>query len=176
MSGSANNVLDVMAMSTVQGDVFVEDSTITSVDRSQIKLPDGTNYSIQVGSLSLGIPGKGFQGFQGLGNGTRGGSFPGTLRAGNITASNSFGLHYGSIPLGQVGSLVWGGYDQSRVLGDVAAFDLAHDLGMLASLVDIKIGVEEGLSPFNADTFESLLKLNPRFTGVQPVVINPVVP
>lgn len=174
MSGLTNNVLDGMSLYTVQGGVTVGNGTISAVDRSQISLPDGTNYSTQVGSLSLGCPGGGSQAFEGT-NFT-GGTFPGKLRGVNVIASNSFGLHYGSVALGQVGSLVWGGYDQNRILGDVATFDLNNKNGMLSSLVDIQIGVETGLSPFGANVYEGLLRADPTFGGTQPTLINPVVP
>lgn len=173
MSGQANNVLDHMGIQTVQGRVDVDNATLAAVDRSQITLPDGTNYSIQVGSLSLGCPIDGNQSFE---TGVRGGTVPGTLRSENIIASNSFGLHYGSVSLGQVGSLIWGGYDQSRVLGNVGSFDLNNDNRMVSSLQDIQIGVEEGSSPFSAGSFKGLLKLDPTFSGVGPTFINPVVP
>lgn len=88
----------------------------------QIMLPDGTNYSTQVGSLSLGAPGTGIQPLgTDISNSAfgdiNGQTYPGSLAAQNVTPSNSFRLHYGSASLDQMGSLVWGAYDQSRVLG-----------------------------------------------------------
>lgn len=45
---------------------------------------------------------------------------------------------------------------------------------MLVSLLDVQIGVENGTSPFHSDSLTGLLKLNARFYGVQPVIIDTV--
>lgn len=111
ITGSANNVVDVMTLSGVQGEAMtVGNSTIAAVDSASITLPDGSEYSIQVGTLSLGAPGDGVQPF---GN-VEGETFPGVSADPDSTPSvpsNAFGLHHGSSSLNQVGSLVWGGYD-----------------------------------------------------------------
>ena len=101
---------------------------------------------------------------------------PGYTYAQGVLASNSWGLHYGSASPRQEGSLVFGEYDQTRVLGDAGAFDLAADSRMLPNLLDIQIGVENGTSPFSESFYSSLLKLVSTFKGVQPAVINPIVP
>lgn len=41
----------------------VGNSTMSAVDSASITLPDGSNYSIQLGTLSLGAPGDGVQPF-----------------------------------------------------------------------------------------------------------------
>ena len=182
ISGQALNVLDVVRLNTMDGPATFGNSTLSAVDAAMITLPNGTSYSVEVGSLSLGAPGA--AGLQPFGPDVSdsekgnivGKTIPGDLAAQNMTPSNSFGLHYGSASLGQVGSLVWGGYDQSRVLGDVGSFDLSLGSEMVLSLLDIQIGVEIGSSPFSADSFTGLLKLNASFHGVQPVGINPILP
>jgi hypothetical protein len=176
INGSANNVVDVMRMGGVQGQsMTVGNSTISAVDSSTITLPDGTNYSIQVGTLSLGAPGGGVQPFEA---GVDGETFAGHAASTNSIPSNSFGLHYGSSSMNQVGSLVWGGYDQSRVIGDAAAFDLTTGNEMRPSLLDIQIGVENGSSPFasGSSSMTGLLKQNASFGRAQPTIINPIVP
>ncbi len=172
MSGIAKDMVDTMILSTQLGPFTITNSTISAVDASQIELPDGTNYSIEVGTLSLGAPGKGFEDFEDV----EGQTIPGQLANEGATSSNSFGLHNGSASLNQAGSLTYGGYDQSRVLGEVGAFDLGSGNRMLPSLLDVELGVEHGTSPFGADVVTRLLKLNESFNGVQPAVINPVVP
>ncbi|OGM42766.1 hypothetical protein ABOM_008157 [Aspergillus bombycis] len=63
------------------------------------------------------------------------------------TPSYSYGMHIGSVPLGIPGSLVLGGYDQNRVLGDVSA--QPYSSGNLSiDLLDAKIGVVSGGSPW----------------------------
>ena len=173
VNGVAENVLDTMRIPTRDGTFTVDNSTISAVAAWQIELPDGTNYSAQVGTLSLGGPGTGLQAFSAK---TTGQTIPGYAHAQNKVASNSWGLHYGSASLNHGGSLVFGGYDQSRVLGDVGTFDLAVGSKMVPNLLDIQIGVENGSSPFSESSYVNLLKLNASFNGVQPAVINPIVP
>ena len=118
-SGKAYNVVDSMTMNTSQGLHRVAKAPVSAVDEEFFKTPNSRRYSPQVGILSLGGP-----------NGTKSGdnitgqTFPCSLAAHNVTPSNSFGLHYGSASLGLGGSLVWGGYDQSRAIGDIATFAL----------------------------------------------------
>ena len=173
VNGVAVNVLDTMRIPTLDGTITVKNSTISAVTAWQIELPDGTNYAAQVGTLSLGAPGTGLQSFNANATGQ---TVPGYAYAHDEVASNSWGLHYGSASLNQAGSLVFGGYDQSRVLGDVGAFDLAAGSKMQPNLLDIQIGVENGTSPFSESSYTNLLKLNASFNGVQPAVINPIVP
>ena len=173
LHGRAENVLDTMRIPTLSGTFVIPNSTISAVQAWQIGLPDGTSYPVQVGTLSLGGSGKGDQTF---GANATGQTVPGYAYAQGVLASNSWGLHYGSASLNQEGSLVFGGYDQTRVLGDVGAFDLAAGSTMLPNLLDIQIGVENGTSPFSEGSYTGLLKLNSSFKGVQPAVINPIVP
>lgn len=173
VSGVAVNVLDTMTIPALQGSFTVYNSTISAVQAWQIQLPDGTKYSAQVGTLSLGAPNRGIQQFSAT---VTGQTVPGFANAQGAVASNSWGLHYGSASLNQEGSLVFGGYDQSRALGSIGTFDLAAGFSMIANLLDVRIGVENGSSPFIEDSYTGLLKLNSSFNGVQPAVINPIVP
>lgn len=174
--GEAANVLDTMKIPMLQGAFAVPNSTISAVSAWQIELPDGTYYSAQVGTLSLGVPATGVQIFSPT---VTGQTLPGFEYAHNAIASDSWGLHYGSVSLNQEGSLVLGGYDQSRVLGEVGAFDLTAEAAghkMIANLLDVQIGVETGSSPFAEGSYTGLLELNASSKVVQPVVINPTVP
>lgn len=173
VGGEAVNVLDTMMIPTLQGAFAVHNSTISAVSAWQIEMPDGTYYSAQVGTLSLGSPGTGIQSFSATASGQ---TVPGSAYAQGAVASNSWGLHYGSASLSQQGSLVFGGYDQSRALGDIGKFELAANSAMMANLLDVQIGVENGSSPFSEGSYTGLLRLNASFNGVQPAVINPIVP
>lgn len=170
--GIAENVLDTMTVPSLQGAFAVPNSTISAVTAWLIELPDGTYYSVEVGTLSLGAPST----VQVFSPTVSGQTVPGYAYTQGSVASNSWGLHYGSASLNQEGSLVFGGYDQSRVLGDVGAFDLAPGAAMIPNLLDIQIGVETGSSPFTKDAYTGLLQQNASFNGVQPAVINPIVP
>ena len=174
VGGSALNMLDTMTLPTQQGVFTVYNSTISAVRAWQIQLPDGTWYSAQVGTLSLGAPGTGVEMY----NATEiGQTVPGFAYNKGVTGSNSWGLHYGSASLSQEGSLVFGGYDQSRTLGNMGVYNLAkYNDAMVANMLDVQIGVEIGSSPFSQNSYTGLLKLNATFNGVQPAVINPIVP
>ena len=196
LSGLAYNEVDTISLNGAQGPSSyfqVGNSSITAVEAWTIELPDGTNYSTQVGTLALGAPGKGNQPFSNVPNfgNVNGQTVPGNGNANGNIPSNSFGLHYGSVPLHQTGSLVFGGYDQSRVLGDVAAFDMVGGNNqMIGQLLDIEIGVEAGWTPFTNNTasysgpssetitsyITGLLQHNASFPNGQPTVINPIVP
>lgn len=174
--GSAVNVLDIMTIPSLQGTFAVLNSTISAVSAWQIRLPDETYYSAQMGTLSLGAPAMGMQPFSPT---VTGRTVPGSAYAQDAIASNSWGLQYGSASLNQEGSLVLGRYDQSSALRDVGAFNLAAEAagtGMIANLLDVQIGVENGSSPFGEGSYTGLLKVNAGSNGVQPAVINPVVP
>ena len=128
LSRVAHNVVDTISLNGAQGPesyFTVINSSVSAVEAWMIELPDGTNCSAQVGTLSLGAPGKGTQRFlnvpkYGILNGQ---TIPGYGNVSRDFPSNAFGFHYGSVPLSQTGSLVFGGYDQSRVLRDAAADD-----------------------------------------------------
>ena len=173
-SGQAVEMTDVMYMNTSEGLVKVPNSTISAINSQNIFLPDGGSLQVQLGSLSLGAPGHGTQSLSIAGIGQ---NFPGYLAMQNVTPSNSFSLHYGSASLGLAGTLVWGGYDQSRVLGDVGSFQLGP-YGMAPTMLDVQIGVENGQSPFidNGSSFSGLLELNSSLNNVQPTTINAIVP
>ncbi|KAK0508202.1 hypothetical protein JMJ35_009286 [Cladonia borealis] len=131
----------------------------------------------EVSHLALGGPGNGSVT---LAPGFLGQKFPAVLAVNGTIPSNSCGLHYGSASLKTVGFLTWGGYDQSRVLGDVASYNLEDEIqdDMIALLLDIQIGVGKGNSPFNAPSFTNLLQINASygFNGAQPANINPTLP
>ena len=169
---SERNVLDTIRMNSSGGVLTAENTTIAAMDVATLTIP-GATYLVEVGHLALGAPGHGTFAYQ---TGVVGQTFPASLAANNVIPSNSFGLHYGSASLNVPGSLTWGGYDQSRVLGDVGTFNLVNgdQYNMILSLLDVEIGVETGSSPFNASSFTGLLQLNS--SSEQPTNIIPTVP
>ena len=191
LSGSASWIVDSVALEGENGGAqayVVGKCSIIAVDEWMIELPNGTKYSSQVRTLSLEATGT--QAFSNVPNygevdgnnvpifGTNNGDIP----------SGSFGLHYGSVPLNQVGSLIFGGYDQSRVLGDAAAFEfVGGNNQVVAGLLDIQIKVETGGTPFNISSpypspssepntsyIRGLLQKNTSFYDGQPTLINPI--
>ena len=172
--GLALQMVDVMRMNTSQGLQAVEDCLISTINEERIKMPNGQEYFPQVGMLSVG---HGL--FSAPFENVTGQNFHGYLANKGVIPSNSFGLHYDSATLGLEASLVFGGYDQSRVIGNVGSFRL-YEPGFLImpTLLDIQIRVESGSSPFEPETdfYPGLLHLNRSIGSFQPTVISPQLP
>ena len=47
---------------------------------------------------------------------------------------------------------------------------------MIVDLLDVELGIETGSSPYAQGSSTGLLKINESSNGVQPAVINPVIP
>jgi hypothetical protein len=129
-------------------------------------LPNGTNYLPEVGTLALGAEGIN-QSYPSVGPIT---NFNASLISGYLyetdqIASNSYGLHIGSSALGIPGSAFVGGYDQSRVLGEVTAQSYAL-YSLPIDLLDIGIGVAEAASPFTYPSKSGLLAQGNSSIGV----------
>ena len=175
LTGEAVFTLDTMTVSSVSTAYPIPQSVFNSIISTSAKLPNGSSYAPFLGNLALGSPNP-VQTF--LGN--NGSNVTGQLLTGYLSAqqqipSSSFGLHIGSAPLKQVGSLVLGGYDQSRVIGGVAAIDTTGVGGEpIAGMVDATIGVETGGTPFNVTQVPSLFKAGGNLT--MNVMLNPLVP
>ena len=143
--------LDTMRMNTSQGSMAAVNCSVFAMETATLGLPEGQTYTAPVGHLALGFSGQGrlvYETDQNISSYT----FPGALATNNTIPSNSFGLHYGYASLDLDGSLTWGGFDQSRVLGDVGAFSLSDDGGqdnIIVQLLDIQIRVEQGEFPFS---------------------------
>jgi hypothetical protein len=121
------------------------DATIYAMLSSWVTLSEGRRYTSQIGNLGLGRP-----------NDTSASSIIGStgtsmieqMKSAGLVTSNSFGLHMGSAALGQRGSLIIGGYEDNRVLGEVGVFSMILGTPVIF-LVDVTIGVETGRWPFN---------------------------
>ena len=137
----------------------------------QISTPTGTENPLQLGSLSLGpvayhdIPGN-YTGpplvapaqppnYKGIYVNTS--LIPNAVAAQGNISSASYGLHIGSAILGPSLSLWIGGYDQSRVIGNVSVQSITSNLTLEIDLLDIGIGVESGPSPFDVPLQQGLL-------------------
>ncbi|KAK4183964.1 aspartic peptidase domain-containing protein [Podospora australis] len=121
-------------------------ATIYAVNTSEIVLRDGRTYSPEVGIFGLGRPGD---------LGLPGQSVLAQMKSAGAITSSSFGLHIGSVPLEQPGSLILGGYDGSRVIGSVGVFEMRTGMPLIY-LLDIFIGVEGGSWPASDSSREHL--------------------
>ena len=173
--GSGNNLFDTLTLETsLQGYTNITNCTIFATSNYSFSLPNGASYPMTVGSLSLGAWGAQQDWDQWT---YYGWTIPGYLQNIKAIPSNSFGMHIGSVLLGIEGSLMFGGYDQGRVLGDVGSYDLGINGSMATELVDIGLGVAAGVSPFAVDAPSGLLKLNSSEGSVKiDTIINPLVP
>lgn len=125
-------------------------ASIVAVDRWDISLPNGRSYTSPVGALGLGppVPGADFP------DGNP--SLLEQMKANGTITSRFYGLHMGSALLNQPGSMILGGYEQNRVLGDVGTFDSGVGDQFNAYILDVFLDVEVGASPFNQSTSISL--------------------
>ena len=175
LSGSGVFTLDTMTVGSDTTAYPIPQAVFSSIVETSAKLPNGSSYPPVIGNLALGSPNPVQTFLVGNGSNVTGQLLTGYLAGQNQIPSSSFGLHIGSAPLGQVGSLVLGGYDQSRLSGQVASIDTS-DVGgePIAGLIDSTIGVETGGTPFNTTSIPSLFSAGSNLT-VQ-ALLNPLVP
>jgi hypothetical protein len=149
-SGTSNMFLETIDLQFDSGVVPIHSISLIEAQSQMFSYPDGTRYPIFTGCLSVGAP-EPQQIF--TGNGGRpsinASMIPWVLKDSGSTASSSFGMHYGSAaPAAKVpGSLLFGGYDRNRVVGNVLTLD--GDFWTAFTLKDVSISVIQGSSPFS---------------------------
>jgi hypothetical protein len=131
--------------------VTVPNVSLSTLDQTYETFPNGVNYENQVGILSLGAP---------LPTHTWVNtvmmlipSWMSSSGGSRATPSNSYGLHVESASQGIPGSLLLGGFDQNRVLGEVSSQSFgphgaAPGGDTPIGLLDIGLGVATGGSPW----------------------------
>jgi hypothetical protein len=125
------------------------------------KFPGGLEITPSLGYYSLGAPDTS-QTF----SVTDGDPFVGKLvisqmASGGIIPSKSWGMHIGSATLKQSLSLVFGGYDRSRLVSDPFPYDSNGNFEV--EIMDIAMGVAEGISPVENLTLGGRLGSNGNF-------------
>ena len=157
---------DIGTSLNTRDDVVVPNVTIAVHDDINLVYPGGLTPALEVGTLALGYVGTENQTFQIEGAPSINGSLiPGYLQAQGVTASNSFGLHIGSVNPRIPGSLYFGGYDQGRVVGNIStqqgpvAGIEGQDAGSVGfiDLLDVQLNVVDGSSPWNVSNIGNLL-------------------
>ena len=144
--GDAQNVMDRIYITNYL--VAVPNLSILLTDNMSVIYPDGSEYPLQVGYLSLASPTVN----QSFSTSESEPSINASLLTGyyyshNFISSSSYGLHIGSAALGLPLSLWLGGYDASRIVGPVSIQTIEGFLCAI-HLLDIGIGVDHGASPF----------------------------
>ena len=139
--------------------------------------PNGRAYPLEVGTLSLGSPELN----QTFGasikiNTTFINSYLYDQGGVHSIPSYSYGMHIGSASLGIPGSLHMGGYDQSRVIGDVSS--QSYNSGSFPiELFDMSLGVAEGGSAWSYPNKTGLLGHgNSSMTSGLTVIVDPTNP
>lgn len=175
MTGRALFTLDDMSVSSFSTKLIIHQAIFSSVYESNITMSNGSSYPVRVGNLALGSPNPVQTFLIGNGSNVTGQLLTGNLKNNNEIPSSSFGLHIGSANLGIPGSLILGGYDQARIVGPVASYDVAGVAGEpIVSLIDVTIGVLAGGTPFNATSIPSLYSAGKNKSTS--VILNPLAP
>ncbi|KAF1990483.1 hypothetical protein K402DRAFT_305470, partial [Aulographum hederae CBS 113979] len=143
------------------GNQTVYNGSLSSVAFVSIANPDGSTRLPQLGYFSLGAPS--YAQLYGTDPDFVVPIFISGLHEQKIIPSNSFGLQIGSAPLGYSGSLVLGGYDNSRLIGPYTTWTYnakGDPAGGSTILQSIGFGVESGGQPFDFDPNENYLVSN----------------
>ncbi|KAM7190398.1 Aspartic peptidase domain containing protein [Rhypophila sp. PSN 637] len=140
------------------GGYFFANATLNSLERFNVLLPDGRKYMPPVGILGLGIPSRGFNGAPN--DPEPGGILLGLKREGKIGYAG-FGMHLGSVAYNQPGSLILGGYEKNRVLGEVGIFRWDSEDVPYMFLLDVQLGVQSEKSGFSFETGGSSIWAGP---------------
>ncbi|KAI2696427.1 hypothetical protein CBS147332_8994 [Penicillium roqueforti] len=158
--------------------------TIPNVSMASIydayqEYPNGKQYPVSVGILSLGGP-KPTHVVQGNKFNLLSAWEHWNDSSSDRIPSYSWGMHIGSVEPDIPGSLMLGGYDQSRVLDQVSSqqVDATNHLGkLMIYLEDIGIGVATGGSPFGFENKSGLFKWGDSITSrAKTVEIDPTLP
>lgn len=136
----------------------VPNVSLTGLSDAYQTYPNGRNYPIEVGILSMGAPSlTHIWGYTMVFIG----SYMYTASS-RRTPSYSYGIHIGSAKLGIPGSAWLGGYDKNRIMGETSAQPFAPYAtnpggNLVIGLQDIGLGVATGGSPWSYSQKSGLL-------------------
>lgn len=159
------------ALTYAKNTVF--NASIGVVTTGNITNPDGTTRGVELGNFALGAEDQA-QVFTLSEDGSippiQAWTYSGYLYNTSQIPSYSYGLHIGSVAFNYPGSLVFGGYDKGRMIGQTSSFDGE------VQLLDIKFGVETGASPLPFNSKDQLLITNTSQPGQIQVSPDPLSP
>ncbi|KAL7657912.1 hypothetical protein ACMYSQ_004053 [Aspergillus niger] len=155
------------------GSFVVPNVSFEAIYQTYQTYPNGIAYPVSVGSLALGGPYLSDT----VSNSTVLNMITAWLYSSNDIPSYSYGMHIGSVEPEIPGSLVLGGYDKSRVIGDVSAQGVVSSSGLLElELKDIGLGVAAGSSPFSFTNESGLFLQSSGSVQAKTVQIDPTKP
>ncbi|SPO06216.1 uncharacterized protein DNG_08905 [Cephalotrichum gorgonifer] len=140
---------DITLSRGIYGDPEKTNGSIFAAETRQRTLPNGKKLDETVGVLGFGPNRERFRP-EDVGA-AEWPSILEQLKKDKKIGSSSFSVHVGSVPFEQSGSLVLGGYDQTRVVGETGVFSLPDNSEPFMPLLDVVLGVETGSSPFGSD-------------------------
>ncbi|RAH47515.1 putative aspartic-type endopeptidase [Aspergillus brunneoviolaceus CBS 621.78] len=153
----------------------VPNVSIQAIDQTYQTYPNGKAYPVQVGNLALGAPWSTAT----VDNVTLNMITPWLYNSGgdNAIPSYSYGMHIGSVSPAIPASLVLGGYDQSRVLGNVSAQSVTSTSGTFQiSLKDIGLGLIGNNTPAGFTSQGGLFQHGEGESTAEVVTIDPTKP
>ncbi|RAL08052.1 putative aspartic-type endopeptidase [Aspergillus homomorphus CBS 101889] len=156
----------------------VPNVSIQAVYQTYQTYPNGKAYPVQVGNLALGAPWSTAT----LANVTLNIITAWLYNSGgdNAIPSYSYGMHIGSVNPPIPGSLVLGGYDQSRVLGDISAQSVSLNTStsgaLQISLKDIGLGVIGNATSPGFTSKDGLFQQSSGAQAAKMVTIDPTKP
>lgn len=172
MTGSGVQLTDRMTFASPDNGVTIPNVSLSAVYEANIGFPDGRTVPLDMGFLSLGA--RAPQSWDSyVGN-----VFSEYLASKKSIPSNSWSLHIGSATMGIPGSLILGGYDTTRAIGEVGMYDTTDGFGgMFADLVDIQLGLAgNGGSPWPFRSKTNMLRNANNKTQSISVRPNPTAP
>ncbi|RAO69775.1 uncharacterized protein BHQ10_005787 [Talaromyces amestolkiae] len=141
---------------TLRGGITVPHVSLIGISQGYQTYPGGRIQSLEVGVLSLGVDALNQSFSVNETHIVEANFVTGWLyKSGNIP-SYSYGMHIGSAAKEISGSLILGGYDVARVIGDVSS-QTYNGTRFPIQLLDIGIGVATGDSPWNSSSITNLL-------------------
>ncbi|QGA14115.1 hypothetical protein EYB26_001768 [Talaromyces marneffei] len=150
---SAQRAMDTI---TLWNGVTVPHVSLIGISEGYQTYPGGQNYPLEVGVLSLGAnePNQTFS--VNDTHAVEANFVTGWLYESRRIPSYSYGMHIGSAAQKIPGSLVLGGYEIARALGNVSSQPY-NGTKFPIQLLDIGIGVVTGDSPWNSSNITNLL-------------------
>lgn len=152
---SAQRAMDTI---TLWNGVTVPRVSLIGISQGYQTYPDGQNYPLEVGVLSLGANEVNQTFTVNDTHAVEANLVTGWLYESVRIPSYSYGMHIGSAAQKIPGSLLLGGYDVTRVLGNVSSQPY-NETKFPIQLLDIGIGVVTGDSPWNSSNITGLLSV-----------------